>query len=213
MAENEPRDAIQFSCSISTDRDRYLRRTCPACGRDFKTQVSEKDLAWAVAPQIRRIGREIGAKSGEGETADGEEHLYCPYCDHHAAASEMLTRETLNYIRRQLMREMILPMFNNLFSGLGESGNQSGGLISIKITASPSFHPPRPIHGPEAPDMKIVEFLCCGKKAKVGEGWYGVRVCVFCGTPIMGDVACTLFPRLRLEKGARRTASSSPLSP
>ena len=48
-----------------------------------------------------------------------------------------------------------------------------------------STSPCRPIHGPEPADMKIVEFLCCGKRVKLSEHWYDVSECPFCRTGVV----------------------------
>lgn len=184
MRKHEDDNNLQFSLSVSIDRDKYFRRTCPKCNRDFKTAIKEADLAWAVAPQIRRIGSEIGVALGEETEKGSEDYLYCPYCSHQAKASDMLTEETVNYLKRFMMREIVLPMTARMFSGLEDIGKSSGGFISLRIEHSRSMYPPRPIHGPEPPDMKIIEFLCCGKKAKVTDRWLGVTQCVFCGMPV-----------------------------
>ncbi len=184
MQEPESDNKVQFHLSISADRDKFLRRTCPACGRDFKTQIDEADLAWAVAPQFRRMGLEVGTQDHETEESS-EPKLHCPYCSHNTEASKTLTNETIDYLQRFVMREYILPMTDNLFSGLDDIGSRSGGFLSIKIEHTRSIFPPRPIHGPEPPDMMIVEYLCCGKKAKVSDGWKSVDQCVFCGTSVV----------------------------
>jgi hypothetical protein len=183
MQDHNSEDKVQFSLSISTDRDKFFRRTCPSCGRDFKTEIDEADIAWAIAPQFRRMGIEIGSVAEKDEVTI-ETHLHCPYCQHDAEASEMLTQEIIAYLHRFVMREHVLPMMNNMFSELDDVGSRSGGFISVRFEHSRSIYPPRPIHGPEPPDMKIIEFMCCGKRAKVAENWNGVDKCVFCGTPI-----------------------------
>lgn len=69
--EEEPNEepgssTMQFEVSITTDRDHFLRRTCPACGLDFKTMVDQADFAWLLSEQIKRSGLDIGAMP-EGE--------------------------------------------------------------------------------------------------------------------------------------------------
>lgn len=184
MGKDDSNNQIRLNLSLSIDRDRYLRRSCPACGRDFKTEINPVDLAWVVAPQIRRMGLEIGDKPYEQPEETSEDYLYCPYCDHRAEASRMLTEHTVRYLYRYLMREVILPRTNRLFSAFGDVPGRSSGLISIHIEHTRSMYPPRPIHGPEPADMKIVEFLCCGKKGKMSDRWYALNVCIFCGTPV-----------------------------
>jgi hypothetical protein len=184
MNTTEENDKAAFNLNVSIDRDKYFRRTCPECGRDFKTEINEADIAWAVSPQIQRMGLEIGGLTGyEAETPRNTE-LWCPYCGGKSEASDMLTEELTSYLTHLMMREFVLPMTNKLFSGLEDLGKSSGGLISISVESSRSIHPPRPIHGPEPSDMKIVEFLCCKKKAKISDRWYWTELCVFCGCPV-----------------------------
>jgi len=152
---------------------------------DFKTEIDESDIAWAVAPQIQRMGLEIGSDQDSKGEPQHDQILHCPYCDHSAEASEMLTGETVRYLHRFMEREVIFPMMNNMFSGLDNEGGQSGGFISVRIEHHRSFYPPRPIHGPEPPDMKIIEFLCCGKKAKIAEGWDLISQCIYCGISVI----------------------------
>lgn len=184
MSEEGGADKSLFSLSLSTDRDKFLRRTCPACGMDFKTDVDEADLAWEVAPQFKRMGVEIG-EGRETDAAEEKSHrLHCPYCGHGSDANETLTEETTSYLHRHILREVVLPMTRQIFSGLDGLGQRSGGLLSIRIEHSRSIYPPRPIHGPELPDMTIIEFICCGRKAKIADDWAGVDQCVFCNTPV-----------------------------
>jgi hypothetical protein len=193
--QGEDQDAsdqqIQFNLSISTDRDHFLRRTCPSCGRDFKTEIDPADLEWALISQIRRVSREIGEEPAEMAGKATQDNLRCPYCQDVAEASEMHTEETIDYLKRFAYRDYAVPKLNEMFSDLEDSigrGGSSGGggflSISISFKHEPIPKPPRPIHGPEPADMKIVEFLCCGKKIKVSDRWMGVTACTFCGTEV-----------------------------
>ena len=184
---DQSEDTIQFDLSVSSDRDGFLRRTCGSCGRDFKTEIDPADFAWALSAQIRRVSLEIGIDPAE--IADGvpKANLTCPYCQYSSESNEMHTEETIEYLKRFAYRDYALPMINRMFSGLGGSldrGGNGGGFISFSITVSHEANPPppRPIHGPEPADMKIVEFLCCGKKVKIADNWIDVTLCSFCGT-------------------------------
>ena len=44
----DPNDQ-QFAVSLKTDRDGFLRRCCPECGRDFKREINAADLQWELA--------------------------------------------------------------------------------------------------------------------------------------------------------------------
>lgn len=171
----------------STDRDGFLRRACNAYGREFKTEIDPADLQWALGTQCQRMGLEVGDRDGE---SSGPDALRCPFCDHEAIGSEMHTDETVDYLRRLVYREYILPQINNTFAGLEDAfpggGDHSGGFLSIwfKFTHTRSLLPVRPIHGPEPVDMKIVAFLCCGKRIKVPEAWSAIEACCYCKTPV-----------------------------
>jgi hypothetical protein len=179
---------MQFEVSIGTDRDHFLRRTCPSCGIDFKRMVDQADFAWLLIEQIKRWGLEFGAVP-VGEEEQAEPELQCPYCRHVAKSSEMHTEETVDYFKRFVYRECVVPMLNNTFSELEDSigrGHSSGGFLSISVSFEhqPIALMPRPIHGPDAPDMKIVQFLCCDKHMKINDSWDDVRECIYCRTPV-----------------------------
>lgn len=186
MEEEAESQHVQFSASLSTDRDGFFRRACPSCGREFKTQVDPSDLQWALAAQCRRMGLEVGGTSDDDEPPP----LRCPFCGDAAGGSEMHTEATVEYLKRLVYREYVAPQLNRFFSGLEDSfgrGRSSGGFLSISLEFhhSRSLLPVRPIHGPEAPDLKIVEFLCCGKRIKVSDRWVDIRTCTFCSTDVV----------------------------
>ena len=180
---------VQFSLEISTDRDRFLRRTCPSCARDFKTEIDPADLAWALNSQIQRVSEEVGVSPAEIAQEGTPDELRCPYCQHTAEASDMHTEETIEYLKMFAYRDYAMPMIDRMLSDFGDSfGNRGGGggLISISISFEHQRRPvpPRPIHGPEPGDMKIINFLCCGKKIKVADRWGDVTLCIYCGTQV-----------------------------
>lgn len=181
--------SVEFNVAIRTDRDQFLRRTCSSCGRDFKTSIDPADLAWALMAHSKRMGLEIGAAPAGQEQAEPTQ-LLCPYCRHSADASEMHTEETINYLKRSVYRDYMVPMLNRQFSdmedSIGRNRGGGGGFLSVSISFKhePISIPPRPIHGPEPADMKIVELLCCGKRIKIADAWTDVRECIYCKTPV-----------------------------
>ena len=189
-SQNPSDNQISFNISIGTDRDKFLRRTCPSCGRDFKTEVDPADLAWALTSQIGRASEELGLPAVSVPEDTAESQLRCPYCQHLGPASEVHTEETMDYLKRFAYRNYLVPKLNEMFSGMedsiGRQGGGSGGLISFSVSFEhePIPLPPRPIHGPEPADMKIVEFLCCGQKMKIVEYWTAVSECIYCGVKV-----------------------------
>lgn len=182
-------DSVRFSITFALDKDEFLRRTCPSCGRDFKTQVDPSDLSSILQPAFRRIEAEIGEVTIS--TANGEsspQYLSCPYCNHRVESGDMLTKEFQVYLKRFAIREYVLPKINNMFSNFAEglsSSSKANSLFSIEINVDfENTLPPRPISGPEPPDMTKVEMLCCGRMIKIYDGWFGLEKCPFCETEI-----------------------------
>ena len=189
-SQDAPENQISFNIPIGTDRDKFLRRTCPSCGRDFKTEVDPADLAWALTSQIARASEELGLPAVNAPEETAESQVRCPYCQHAAPSSEVHTEETIDYLKRFAYRNYLIPKLNEMFSDLedsiGRGGGGSGGFISFSVSFEhePMPLPPRPIHGPEPPDMKIVEFLCCGRKMKIADNWTAVSECIYCGVKV-----------------------------
>lgn len=192
--EGEDRDSsnhqVRFNLEVSMDRDGFLRRACPSCGRDFKTEIDPADLAWALNTQIHLVSDEIGVSPAETAQEGSPEELRCPYCLYEAESSEMHTGETVAYLKLFALRDYALPMIDRMLSDFADSFGSSGGgggLFSVSISVEHHRRPtpPRPIHGPEPADMKIVNFLCCGKKIKVADRWNDVSVCTYCGAQVV----------------------------
>ena len=102
----------------------------------------------------------------------------------------MHTEETADYIRRLVYRGYMLPLLNKTFAGLENDSCDKGRTssmfsVSVRIEHHRVPLPTRPIHGPEPTDMKIVEFLCCGKRIKLSERWDDVGACPFCATEVV----------------------------
>lgn len=181
--EGERDGSVRLGLSISLDRDNFLRRTCPSCGRDFKTEADQADIEWAIGSQVKRVGAEIGADL-QTAAEPSHEYLTCPYCYAVSESYETLPEEAINYVRRFAMREILTPLLNRMFGDLEDSIGGGGGFISISFKHTRGTDEPRPIHGPDAPDMKIIEFLCCGKRAKVADEWCNVSLCIYCKTEV-----------------------------
>lgn len=182
-------DSVRFSITFALDKDEFLRRTCPSCGRDFKTQADPADLSSILQPAFRRIEAEIGEISlsaSEGESS--HQNLTCPYCNHQTESGDMLTNEFRVYLKRFVMREYVLPKINTMFSDFAnglKSTSRSNSFIKFEVKADfENTLPPRPISGPEPPDMTKVEMLCCGRMIKIYDSWFDLEKCPFCETEI-----------------------------
>jgi|SRR5581483_11375878 len=185
--ENEKRS---YSLEVSVDRDGFFRRTCPSCGRDFKTLASDADFTSILNPQIERLGSQFGLPlSIEGANIE-KTYLRCPYCGDTAESGKTLTEEMITYAKRFVMREFVWPMINQMFGDLEDSfrGNRSSGgflSISVEFQHSRGVLAIRPMNGPEPADMKIITLLCCDKKIKISEQWTGFEACPYCESDIV----------------------------
>ena len=175
-----------LALSVSTDADGFLRRACPSCGREFKTDVDEADLAGVLAPTVAKVGGQIGSIPFEANKEQPEEKIRCPFCRHRSNASDFLTDDLVAYVRSIVLREIVIPAVNKAFGGLADrfSGSRSESCLSIRFEHDSEVRPPRPVHGPEPRDMKIVRLLCCDRRFKVPERWYAVTICPYCETDI-----------------------------
>jgi hypothetical protein len=188
--QGEAGERIRLSLPVNLDRDGFFRRACPSCGLEFKTEGDPADFTWALELQVRRVSDEGNADPSAAEEDTTRNTLLCPYCQHVAEAKEMHTEETVAYFKRIALREYGLPKLHKMLAAFSESlarvgrgGGHSSVSISSKYERPPL--PPRPIYGPDAPDMMIVYFQCCGKRIKVVEGWKDISLCTYCKTRVL----------------------------
>ncbi len=195
MSEDNAEDGSQdnvmhFSFSFALDKDEFFRRTCPNCNRDFKTKADPADMTSILQPAFRRIESEIDGITFSTSDADLKpQYLTCPYCDYSAEMGYTFTEELLEYMRRFVMREYVLTHIHSMFSdfsdGIKQSSRPMGSFgINIKFDYDSTL-PPRPISGPESPDMMRIDMLCCGKSIKVHDGYFGVNKCPYCNEDVM----------------------------
>lgn len=186
MTDNQQ---VRFSITFPLDKDEFLRRTCPSCGRAFKTKADPSDFTSILQPAFKQIENEIGgiALSTEQEKKEPQ-YLSCPYCKYHAESGEILTEEFQTYLERFVIREYVLPKINNIFADFADnlkSTSRSSSFLKIEVKNNyENVLPPRPISGPEPPDMTKVEMLCCGQEIKVYDSWFDLEECPFCGSKV-----------------------------
>ncbi|HZQ06536.1 MAG TPA: hypothetical protein VFD70_08145 [Anaerolineae bacterium] len=195
MTEEQDQSTTKsYSITFSLDRGKFFRRACSSCGRHFKTEASDAELAHILQPVFSRIDAEnktMKISDGQVNEAATKTIMYCPYCGHHDDSGEMLTIEFQEYLKRYAYREIVFPQIRQMFSGLSDSFRQNRGhsrglfSVQVKFEASDDTLPPRPIAGPEPPDMLKVKLHCCGKRAKILDGWYGSISCPYCGTNVI----------------------------
>jgi DNA-directed RNA polymerase subunit RPC12/RpoP len=188
MTKNTEDQSVHFSITFALDKDEFLRRTCPRCGRSFKTLTDPSDLASILQPAFKRIENEIGGITLSTDQEQELQYLSCPYCNHRAESGDMLTYAFQAYLKRFVVREYVLPQINKMFSDFADglpSTSRSNSFMSLEVKVDfDNVLPPRPISGPEPPDMTKIELLCCGKMIKVYDNWFDLDECPFCGIKV-----------------------------
>jgi len=178
---------IEMSVPLPTDDEKFFRRLCPICRREFKVLLDEKELENLAKKGVENfmlVNKADEAKQEEGGKPEPE--YTCPYCGQMAAASNWWTDEQMAYIgvfakniaNRIINEELISPLKRKF-------GASPSGLFSIKFDAQ-EMKMEEPWISPETNDMEIVELPCCKRKIKIREEWTEKVRCFFCGFPYPG---------------------------
>lgn len=134
----------------------FLRRECPACGREFKwfaTQGNDPTLS-------------VG-------------NYHCPYCNRVAPSSDWWTRAQLEYAQSEALQQTLGPELNRLEKSFKDLARSSRGFIKVtsNFKAPAKKSPPREPH-----DMRRVDFTCHPTEpVKVRENWSEPVHCLVCG--------------------------------
>jgi len=174
-------DEISLPLSLPLDKDGFLRRECPHCGRQFKQWRTTCD-----------------------EEQEGPEVYYCPYCYVSADANSWYTEQQREYAQQQVMAEVMGPLLRGFHKQIEKIGQS--GLLSIKTTSRVPMEPEPLV---EFDDMMRLGFPChLAESIKVDEQWDQEVACTVCGTRYPTDMVRTLSreevdERLRMEQRKR----------
>ena len=176
----------EIPVSIPLDSERFLRRECPYCCREFKIQMSEADLSDLVQ---RGIDSFMLEQQGEAtrDTDSGrsasDQMFTCPYCGEEATVDSWWTQEQLSYLRVIVQNVMARMLNEHLIRPMRRSfGRSSGGAISISFEGRDMPTAEEWI-SPEVDDMTVHDLPCCSDKLKLSETWTGEFRCYYCGFP------------------------------
>lgn len=175
---------LSIPISLPLDADGFLRRACPACGRQFKwrpTPPGEEDDKPAAG--------DSNAHGSIAQQAEAPEAYHCPYCYEPAPPSGWWTTEQAEYARGLAMAEVMGPQLRR-FARDAQGLNRPGGSVRIDVTP-PQF--PRPELPPEPDDMVRVDFPCHPEEPlKVDETWEPEVACLVCGIRYPAELVRTL---------------------
>lgn len=145
----------EVTLSFPLDDDKFLRRECPDCEKEFKIQTIEKDGYF-----------------DSGLDKQESNKMTCPYCGHRSKVREWWTKDQVNYISQENER----IAFDLIQNELGGSMINTG---LIQVTLTPNTIPKTSMN-PEKNDMKIFELSCCERDIKILENWTEKVYCPDC---------------------------------
>ncbi len=152
-------DDVVIPCSLPLDSDRFLRRQCPTCEREFKWYIAEEGEAAAEVP-------------------DGG--YFCPYCAIQAPATAWFTQAQVAMQQGLIQSEVVGPAVEKFADDLKDIGRNSGGFLRVE---GGNYRPPaRPDSLTESGDMRRVDFGCHpDEPVKVLDDWDRGVHCLICG--------------------------------
>ncbi len=179
----------RISIPLPLDDERFLRRECPFCRREFKIQISKEDLTNLAQNKLDSFlleeKKDETLKINDFNNKSSNESLHtCPYCGQKAPLSDWWTKEQIKYIEIFAENVMIDIINKNLIRPLKKKGFSSSksDFISLSLEfKGTEMKKKEPWISPEENDMKIFDLPCCKCKIKIEEEWNKDVCCFFCG--------------------------------
>ena len=171
---------IKMNISFPLDNDKFFRRACPFCKREFKIQISNEELI-----DLFQKSRELYMlERGEGDSEERDsikendsEKFFCPYCGQEASGGEWWTIEQARYIQ-VYVENMMADIVNRDFIGKLEREFRGNKFIKFK---GKKLKMKEPQIAPDNNDMVIGNLPCCQSKIKIEENWNKIVYCFYCG--------------------------------
>jgi len=173
---------IEMHISFPLDDDKFFRRQCPLCIREFKILLEENELEDITKKGIESFMLEQREEKDNLEEEQPEE-FYCPYCGQSSPHDKWWTEEQSAYLGVYIENVMKELINKNLIEPLKRSfGRHSSGPISIRFEGK-ELKQEEPWISPEENDMEVFNLPCCERKLKIIEEWKDKVHCYFCGFP------------------------------
>ena len=156
-------DTRSFSMSLPLDSDRFLRRECPTCEREFKWHVPED------------------APEPSSEPRDTSRAYFCPYCGVEAPTSDWHTKEQAELAKSIIYEEVVRPELEALKRTV-ERSNRGGGFLRMSVEISDADPAPEIT---ATDDMRRIDFPCHpDEPVKVMDDWAREVHCLICGASV-----------------------------
>ncbi|MBA7687039.1 hypothetical protein ES703_95499 [subsurface metagenome] len=175
---------IRMNLSFPLDDDRFFRRECPFCRKEFKVLLEKDELTDVAQKGIDSFMIETKEETMDlDESKRSETEFTCPYCGQQAPSDSWWTQEQLAYVGIVAKNIMAKMINENLISPLKTTFQRpSSGMVSIRFEGK-EMKQQEPWISPEVNDMEIFDVPCCQRKIKIEDEWTGVVHCFFCGFP------------------------------
>ena len=164
---------IQVPISLPLDKDKYLRRQCPLCSRQFKIRVEDSELE----SMYRQFAKGFLSAENQEEDSEDRDECYCPYCGQVSSADSWWTDEQSKFINDHVEDVFAEIVNEQLLKPLGRSARRSK-FLEVKTTP---LKKKTPWMSPEPDDMRDFKLLCCKRGLKVLEDWKDSICCYYCG--------------------------------
>ncbi len=168
---------INFNISFPLDSDKFLRRECPFCCREFKILLREEELIDLSKERSESFMLETTEDNSDVQS-DADEY-FCPYCGQTAKNDKWWTKEQAAYIKIH-MNNIVFNLINDNFIRQLKSDVHNSKMIKFEAK---EMELTEPWISPESNDMVAFDLPCCQRKIKVDEKWSGDLFCFFCGFP------------------------------
>jgi len=147
--------------TLPLDSDGFLRRQCPACGREFK---------WRPTPTTGEAVAEPPAPPAHA--------YFCPYCFQPAPPDSWWTDRQVEHAKQVALAEALGPQLRRFKSEV-EGMNRPGGLVNFSLNLPPMGRP-EPLSEPD--DMARVDYPCHPEDPiKIDAAWEDEVGCLVCG--------------------------------
>jgi hypothetical protein len=175
---------IRMNLPFPLDDDRFFRRECPFCRKEFKVLLEKEELIDLAQKGIDSFMIDLKEEAIDLDESEGSEtEFFCPYCGQRAPRGNWWTQEQLAYVGIVAKNIMAKIVNENFIHPLKRTFRRpSSGMVSIRFEGK-EMEQQEPWISPEVNNMEIFDLPCCQRKIKIEDNWSGVVHCFFCGFP------------------------------
>ena len=171
---------IKMNIQFPLDNDKFFRRACPFCKREFKIQINDEELKDLIekSKESHMLERkEVNFTEKESIKENDSEKFFCPYCGQKALKEDWSTTEQTKYIG-VYVENIMADIINKNFVEKIKREFRSNKFVKFE---GKKFKIKEPQISPENNDMVIINLPCCKSKIKIEENWNKTIYCFYCG--------------------------------